>query len=134
MKILKLASILLASFLFFGFTSTPKKENKQICAPALYASNQATGSVKLYRVTYYDLNNSNTSSTVNLSSGQSAYIGFASYNNEISVQTKGGAFNNVVIEDGYGNIAYSLPYVGSGIYWFYNVSLSCFTTWYIKLY
>jgi len=134
MKVLNLTGILLSVFFFFGFTVIPKAKKNNYCAAALHASNQASGSVKLYRITYYDLNGSNQSTVVNLSSGQSAYLGFAAYANDISVLTKGGSFNTIVIEDQNGNIAYSQPYNGSNQYFFNNANLSCFYTWYIKLY
>lgn len=134
MKILKLTGILFISILFFGFSSPSKKQSKNFCAPLLFASNQAPGSAKLYRITYYDINGSNTSTVVNLNSGQSVRIGYASSPNEISVLTKGGSFSQVVIEDAVGNILYSIPYSGPGLYNFYNVYIDCFTPSYIKLY
>ena len=134
MRKIKIFLTSISVILFFGFTTKPKNFNNNLCGIFVTASNEASGSVRLYRVTWYDNNNQDVSSAVNLSSGQSSYLGDFFASNEISVQTKSGAFNNVTIEDGTGTALYSLPYNSSiSIYWFHNVSFPSCGNYYIKL-
>ena len=134
MRKIKLFLTGISVILFFGFNTKPKNFNNNFCPVLVTASNEASGSVKLYRVTYYNNINQNVSRVVNLSSGQSVYVDVFSPGNEISVQTKSGAFNNVAIEADDGTVLNSLPYNSSiSIYWFYDVYFPSCGYYYIKL-
>jgi hypothetical protein len=128
--------LLTAIFAILCLSFKPNHESSAIsknCAPLLRVSKNASGTPKIYRITWYDDNNQNVGKVVNLSSGQSADVGLAiPGKSDIGVKTTG-VFSYLSINSSLGTELVRDNYEGRTTDYLFTVSMSCGVTYTINM-